>query len=107
MGVHSEQKESDMKKSVTLLTMLLIAGCDLTSGNPLEDRMRADALSRASSDCGAAGSCRVSIVKNGTDFVVTVSPSAIGTVGDPQFNSGAVHHYQYDSSGTFVRETPD
>lgn len=95
-----------MKKSAALLLVLLIAGCDLSTGDSTEDRIRADAISRAASDCGAAGSCRVSITGDGTDWAVTVSPTALGISGDPQFNSGAVHHYQYDSSGTFVEETP-
>ena len=96
-----------MKESATLLLVLLIAGCDVSSGNSMEDRIRADAQARSSSDCGAAGSCRVAITNDGADWVVTVRPTALGISGDPQFNSGAVHHYQYDSSGTFVRETPD
>jgi hypothetical protein len=96
-----------MKKSAALLLVLLVAGCDMTSGNPLEEKMRADALSRASSDCAAARSCKVSMTQNGSDWVVTVSPTAIGMAGDPQFNSGSVHHYQYDASGAFVAETPD
>ena len=96
-----------MRKSVLLSLTILIASCDLSSGNDVEDRMRADSMSRASSDCAAARSCRVSIVKNQADWVVTVSPTAMGISGDPQFNSGAVHHYRYDASGTFVEETPD
>ena len=96
----------DSRKMVFLL-VILIAGCDLGAGNSVEDRMRTDALSRASSDCSASHSCRVSITKNGADWVVTVSPSALGMAGDPQFNSGAVHHYQYDAAGQFVGETSD
>ena len=96
-----------MKKSAALLLVLLIAGCDLTAGDALEDKMRADALSRASSDCGAANSCRVSFAKKDTGWVVSVTPSAMGTVGDPQFNSGAEHRYQYDAKGKFVGEAMD
>lgn len=96
-----------MKQFAALSLILLTTGCDLSSGNRVEDRMRADALSRASADCGAAASCRVSMTKNETDWVVTVSPSALGTMGDPQFNSGAVHHYHYDFAGAFVSETAD
>jgi len=69
--------------------------------------MRADALSRASSDCSPVQSCTVSIVKTDADWLVTISPSLAGTSGDPQFNSGAVHHYRYDPSGKFVEETSD
>ena len=96
-----------MRKSVVLLLTILITSCDLGGGNDVESRMRANAISRASSDCSATRSCRVSIVKNDADWVVTVSPTAMGISGDPQFNSGAVHHYRYDASGTFVEETPD
>ena len=103
----SQTLGDDMKKSLVLLLTILITSCDLTSGTDVEERMRANALSRASSDCGAAGSCRVSIVKNEADWVVTISPTLLGISGDPQFNSGAVHHYRYDASGTFVEETSD
>ncbi len=96
-----------MKKVAAFLCIFVLGGCDMLGGNPVEDRMRGDALSRASSDCGAAASCRVTMTKNGTDWMVTVSPSAMGMSGDPQFNSGAVHHYQYDAAGKFVRETAD
>ncbi|MGH8122777.1 MAG: hypothetical protein ACREPT_08375 [Rudaea sp.] len=89
------------------LLMLSIAGCDLGSGNGIEDRIRADAMSRSATDCGAAASCRVSIVNKDAEWDVTVSPTALGISGDPQFNSGTVHHYRYDSSGTFVEETAD
>lgn len=95
-----------MKTSAALLLMLLVAGCDLSSGSSVEDRIRADALSHASSDCSAAQSCRVSITKNGAEFVATVSPTALGISGDPQFNSGAEHKYQYDASGKFEAELP-
>ena len=96
-------------KTSTLLPLsltLLVAGCDLSTGDNIEDQMRSDALSRASSDCSAARSCRVSVESSGDDWVVTVSPTALGMAGDPQFNSGAVHHYHYDASGVFVKETP-
>jgi len=96
-----------MRKSAALLLVLLLAGCDLGSGGSVEERMRADALSRASSDCSASRSCRVAVAKSGDDWVVTVSPSALGMAGDPQFNSGAVHHYHYDATGKFTEETPD
>ena len=96
-----------MRKSVILLLTILITSCDLSSGSGVKDRMRADALSHASSDCNPAQSCNVSIVKNDADWVVTVSPTLLGNSGDPQFNSGAVHHYRYDASGTFVEETSD
>jgi len=96
-----------MKKSATTLLALLVAGCDLGSGGGVEDRISADALSRAASDCGASRSCKVSVASSGAGWTVTVSPTALGMAGDPQFNSGAVHHYHYDASGTFVEETPD
>lgn len=96
-----------MKTSILFLLTLLVAGCDPGSANGIEDQMRSDALSRASSDCGAAGSCRVTIKNNEDDWIVTVSPTALGIAGDPQFNSGAVHYYHYDASGVFVRETAE
>jgi hypothetical protein len=96
-----------MKRAALFLFVLLSAGCDLSAGNRVEDRMRADALSRASADCSAAQSCRVAMKPDGDGWLVTVSPTAIAISGDPQFSSGAVHHYHYDASGTFVSETSD
>lgn len=89
------------------ILLFTLAGCDLGSGDPVQDQIRADALSRAASDCGAANSCRISFARNGDHWVVTVSPTAIGISGDPQFNSGAVHHYEYDGTGNFVNELSD
>ena len=96
-----------MKRCSAVLLTLLIAGCDLTSGSDVEERIRADALSRASSDCSAARSCRVAITKQDGKWVVAVLPTALGISGDPQFNSGVEHHYQYDASGVFEAEIPE